>query len=527
VIVWRRILRTTWVLVLACAARHAYAQGPTVDSDLPEQPESASSSLGTAPGSGGGSLGNSPGTGQGFLGGRPGASQGRIPAPSLAPGPTDLQAPIEGPEPEPVQPLSIPLYGSLDIPDGPEDDGPPEGLTLDAAVGLAIKDNLDLRGKHFEIPQAQADILQASLRANPVFYADSQLIPYQRYSNARPAGQTQYDVNISYPLDVTRKRRAKTQVATQAKSVLEAQYQDAVRQTIDDVYAAFIDALASRQTVHHANQSVKGLEKLLSLTEQLYAKGAVSSSDLNRVKIQLRTAKLGGGDADVSYQKAKKELAALLNLPPELSEALEVRGSILIPTPPPPPADELGRMALESRPNVVAYRLGLKRAEADVGLARANRLQDVYPLFQPYTFQDNSPFGLKSGTSWALGVSVPLPLYNRNQGAIQRAELNVTQTQIEQSGLERRVLTEVQTSLKEYEFTRQAVQELRDQILPIARQSRDESFRLYAAGETGVVTYISAQLEFNATVKQYLDTAIRHRRSMLALNTATGTRIFP
>src|SRR5947208_2700401 len=72
-----------------------------------------------------------------------------------------------------------------------------------------VRENLYLRSVSFEIPQAEADILTASLRANPVFYADSQLIPYGAYSRSRPGGQTQYDVNISYPLDISRKRIAR------------------------------------------------------------------------------------------------------------------------------------------------------------------------------------------------------------------------------------------------------------------------------------------------------------------------------
>ena len=87
-----------------------------------------------------------------------------------------------------------------------------------------------------EIPQAQADILNAGLRANPIFYADGQLVPYGQYTRNRPGGQTQYDVNISYPFDLSHKRQARTLVATRAKRVLEAQYQDAVRLAIDDLY---------------------------------------------------------------------------------------------------------------------------------------------------------------------------------------------------------------------------------------------------------------------------------------------------
>src|SRR5439155_9260583 len=102
-------------------------------------------------------------------------------------------------------------------------------------------------------------ILNAGLRANPIFYADGQLIPYGRYSRQRPGGQTQYDVNISYPLDLSRKRQNRTMVATAAKRVLEAQYQDAVRLLIDNLYTAYVDVLAARQTLIYARKSYETL----------------------------------------------------------------------------------------------------------------------------------------------------------------------------------------------------------------------------------------------------------------------------
>ncbi len=54
----------------------------------------------------------------------------------------------------------------------------------------------------------RADVLTASLRANPIFYADSQLVPYGSDSVRRPDGPTQYDVNISHPIDYSHKRLA-------------------------------------------------------------------------------------------------------------------------------------------------------------------------------------------------------------------------------------------------------------------------------------------------------------------------------
>ena len=62
---------------------------------------------------------------------------------------------------------------------------------------------------------------------------------------------------------------------------------------------------------------------------------------------------------------------------------------------------------------------------------------------------------------------------------------------------------------------------------PAALQVRNEVYKLLQAGEKSLIDFIIAQQNFNQVVKQYLDTAIRHRRSMVNLNTVTGRRIMP
>ena len=181
-----------------------------------------------------------------------------------------------------------------------------------------LERNLDLRSKYMEIPMARADILQASLRSNPVFYQDGQLLQYggtsTTFSRVAPGGPSQFDTNVSYPLDISHKRQARTMVAARAERVLEALYQEAVRQRIDDVYGDYVLALAARQTVRYAKQSVEGLSKLRALTEERHKKGAISLGEFNAVKIKLRTAQLGLVDAEAAYRKAKLDLGAFLNL---------------------------------------------------------------------------------------------------------------------------------------------------------------------------------------------------------------------
>src|SRR5262249_61457521 len=141
---------------------------------------------------------------------------------------------------------------------------------------------------------------------------------------------------------------------------------------------------------------------------------------------------------------------------------------------------------------------------------------------QPYTCQDNSTFGLKSQTSWALGITVPMPIYNRNQGGIERARINVQQSQSELADLERQAAIDVEQAFQEYEVTRRQITVLRDEVIPEAIQLRNEVSRLRNAGAKSMLDFLNALLDYNQTVKQYHDTAVRHRRSMLSLNTVVG-----
>lgn len=175
----------------------------------------------------------------------------------------------------------------------------------------------------------------------------------------------------------------------------------------------------------------------------------------------------------------------------------------------------------------MSLRLGVHRAEADVKLAKANAYNDVYVLWQPYTFQDNSPYGLKSQYSWALGVTVPLPIYNRNQGGISRAKINVTQSELQLGDLERQAQIDVERAVLEYQVTRREVEDLLQHVEPPAAQIRDNFFKLWQDGASSVLDYLDAQQNYNTIAKQVLDTAVRHRRSMLSLNTVVGRKIMP
>ncbi len=313
----------------------AMGQGPTLPDATPAgSPGGSNSTLGPSPGAGAGGFSNVPGSGDNPLGGRPGASTSRAPTSISTPGPTNMGAAGRGiiATPAPLAAAEIPVYGSLDFPSIIDDEGPEGGMTLDSAIERLVRENLYLRGQSFEIPQAEADVITAGLRANPVFYADSQLIPYGAYTRQRPGGQTQYDVNISYPLDVSRKRAARVRSATAAKRVLEEQYRDAVRVQIDNLYTVYIDVLAARAYLRYAEASVEGLEAILKPIADQVKQGLKTDVEMNRVEVQLLTAEQGREDANEALLKAKRNLANLLNIPPDQAPGIDLRGGSETPS---------------------------------------------------------------------------------------------------------------------------------------------------------------------------------------------------
>lgn len=432
------------------------------------------------------------------------------------------------PVPAVLEPTTLPAFGALSQSSEGFGEGPANGLTLDQAIERLVRGNLDLRARFYEIPLADADILTASLRANPLFYADTQLVPYGSYDKEkRPGGQTQYDINITQPVDLSGKRAARTIVAERAKRVIEAQYQDAVRLQIDNLYTAYVDVLAARATIAFAQASVKGLEEVFKVTKELQKRGNRTRADVNRVKIQLDASRLGLEDAERILVSTRRTLALLLNASNAEAATIDARGSIRAIEVKIPPAEQLASLAISSRPDLQAYRLGVHHAQANVQLAIANRHPDVLLLYQPYTFQDNSPFGQRSAHSWGVGATVTMPLFNRNQGNIQRARLNVDQTRVEVVALQRQIQAEVENAAREYDFSGNAVKRMESEVLPSASQLKDDTYQLYTGGELGLVDFLNAQRDYNEVVRQYRDLAVRHRRGQLRLNSVLGVRLIP
>jgi outer membrane protein, heavy metal efflux system len=464
---------------------------------------------------------------QGIVGGAPGASVGRtqpkfgVP-PSIDFGladPSNLNGPrIRTPQDRPLPLDPDPERPRPGLPALKPVFGKPDGITLDMAIEILLHNSLELEQSRGEISQADADLITAGLRTNPIAYVDTQGVPYGKYTSNTSGGPNQFDFNIVQPLDLSHKRQARMKSAWLTKRAVETKYQDVVRLAIDNLYTSFVDALLAQRNVEFE------LKKDPSLLKEQGANTSIFSV-------------IDRDDANEVYEEAMRTLSLQLNLPLKGLKQRGLYGRLHFTRrdqPPLPPEDELVQIALANRPDLVTQRVIVFRSDADIVVARANRFDDVLLMYQPYTFYTGIPNVTPQNiVAWAVGVTVPLPIYNRQQGNIEKARTIASQAQTQLAYLEKVVEADVRRAVRQHESTLKAIEKfkpknLADEASVIPKlmkryaDSKDrESYRLMQRLQRLISDDDDNQLAKLDELK------IQHRRSMLKVNTAVGQRVLP
>ncbi len=403
---------------------------------------------------------------------------------------------------------------------------PPNGMTISEAIDRLLRLNLELRAQEMEISKARADVLTAGLRGNPLIYTDSSMIPYGNFDGSG-GGPTQYDANITLPIDFNGKRKKRLAVAMRAQRITEALYQDATRLQIDNLYTAWTDVLAAKVTIRFLKAGLESLEAQRQVIAPLVRREELSRTEFNNVEIQIDSTDLRLLEAQETLDDAKRTLAALLSIPVAEAETFSVRGQLRWLHLRPPPIEQLITEAIHHRPDLNAYRMGIDRARSEVHLAHANRIDDAFLVYQPFTAQEGLDPGDRASYSWAMGLTLPLPIFNRNQGNIAKAEHTVVQTHTQLENLERQVRLEVERAEAAFQVTKATITRIQEEILPAAEENLKLSLASPNPDEPVAIFRIEAQRSYAEVSQQYLDALVRHRRSMFRLNTVVGCRVVP
>src|SRR3989442_8691908 len=362
--------------------------------------------------------------------------------------------------------------------------------TLDEAIAMATRENPTLRAKTREVQATRANEITAALRPNPS----------ASYSADQLAGRTaepQHIITLGQLIETGGKRLRRIESAQAATRVTAHELADVRRQVVFQVQKAFTDVLVAEATRALAAENLKTLDEVERIQRVRAEKGDISQLELVRLQIQRFAFERDAGDARQAIDAAKIALRAAVG-PDAVAEAFDVVGELgfreLTLD-----REALRGLAIQNRPDLRAVEATREKARADVNLARANAWWDVTPQVAYQRIGSDNTIG--------FGFSIPLRIFDRNQGEIARTRAEVERADALRQAAAVQALTEVDTALSAVLVQRERVVALRDSYLPKARQARQTVEFAYRRGGASLLDFLDAQ-------RTYRETALEHLRAL-------------
>lgn len=396
---------------------------------------------------------------------------------------------------------------------------PPDSpLTLEQAVREAISNNLDLAAEKLNISVAEAREITARLRPNPVLTVSGQTLDLlgATYSASTPLGPNQLNVHTDFPFERGHKREERIAVAKEEKSLAELGVREVMRQVIANVQSAFVDVQQARENTSLAQENLKSLESVVAINEARLKAGDLARVELDRSRVAALQYRTAVQQAQLQLDQAKIQLQQVMGRRRK-STVLEVAEALRREVVAEPP-EELIRLALSRRPDYLISQRSQLRSRADLRLQLANGKAD-YSIGTEFTRQ--SAWGI-SGNSMGVYFSMPLRVFDRNQGEIARAQREITLAGARANALEAAIQTEVDKAYRQYAVSRQLLSNVEADMLAKARSVRDTTEYSYKRGEASLVEYLDAQRAFNDAMQTFNDARANFARSLYLIDTVSG-----
>ncbi len=401
------------------------------------------------------------------------------------------------------------------------------GMTLDQAIQTCLTNDPKLRVGQEAVEQARADAWTASLRPNPEMNVAGGLLPLsRRFTPEQPAGPSEFDVGVSYPIDwfLFGKRAAAMASATAGVRVSECDYADLVRRRVTETALAFYDVLEARDSLDLARQDVANLEQVESVTRKAVDSGGQPRVELSRVRLDLLARRRELRDAESAVVTSKAKLRALIG-GADADPGFDVAGSLDGPlTAEPLPVEEAYAMAEQNRPDLSALRGKVAQAQAGTLVERRNALPEIASDFG-IAHQFQRPIGTSDATMWGTGLTMTLPLFNRNQGNRARAASAVAQSNYELQTALIELRAEIEDVVQTLRTARQNAASVAQEELRLAAQVRDAIGKAYEAGDRPLIDVLDAQRNFRETYQIYITSRAAYWRSLYRFNSAIGRQV--
>lgn len=353
----------------------------------------------------------------------------------------------------------------------------PDRITLAGLEELALQSNPTLQQAVAAVDQVRGNMVQAGLYPNPQ-------AGYLR-TDADRSGQARSSGAFFGQEIVTAKKRQKAQ-AVEAEEVnrLSWQYQAQVGRVLNDVRIRYYDVLGAEKSATVASRLVVIAQDGLTTTEKLHEARQASKADVLQARIQLKTVRLTLREAEIRHRTAWKQLTNVVGIPELAMTPVE---GVVDSDIPDRDFDTAFQELLASSPQLRAAEVRVSHARAELVSEKAQAVPNV--TLQVVAERDQ----INQFNSVNTFLSVPVPIFNRNQGNILHAQADIREACQEVERTKLALRDSLAEAFQRYETARAQVETLRDEILPDAKESLDVTVAGYKSGEISILQVLSAR----------------------------------
>lgn len=353
---------------------------------------------------------------------------------------------------------------------------PPGRLTLATALDLAAAQNPTLSAARIEVDASEGGITQARVIPNPE-------VSVQMEDTRQSTRATTAQMNL--PVELGGKRGARIGAAQRARDVAQAQLGAVQADLRATVIAAFFNVLIAQERVRLAAGSVDIARRGADAASRRVAAGKVAPVEETKAQVELANAGLERIDADASLVAARQTLTTLWGNPsPRFAEA----DGRLDNLPARPEATTL-RQSLDNAPALLASERELDRRQADINVQRSRQYPDV--TVSVGAKRDNG--APERGTFPVVGIAIPLPLFDRNQGNLYTAIRQADKAADELRATRLRLDRDLQLAASQLDVSRTSALTLRETVLPGAERALQAATQGFEAGKFNYLDVLDAQ----------------------------------
>ena len=382
--------------------------------------------------------------------------------------------------------------------------------------------NPALKADQSNVDEMRADEITAGLRPNPEFsftQDGTQIFP--NHGIWQPVAGTFLVPSISYLHERDHKRELRVASAKEGTQVAASQHEDLERTMLFALRYAFVQVLEAKAVVDLAKQELDYYDHIIAISGERFKKGDLAEIDFERIELQRVQYESDLQAAEVNLSTAKIQLLQLLNDRMPI-EQFDVDGPFDF-TDQLEPLQQMQQAALDNRPDLRAALQSVQQAEINHKLAIANGSTDpTFGGWWTYNASTNNP---NADQTLGLSVSIPLRIFDRNQGEKQRTLIDIGRNQQMAEASRAQVFSDVDSAYAQVNSNLVLLRPYRDKYLGEAIKVRDTVTYAWQHGGASLMDFLNAQSDYRNVHLAYLQLVGAYLTAASQLNMAVGQEV--